>query len=258
MTMPCGADVRCLNGRHQSMFQTNDLPRPTIIAHRGASSLEPGNSLAAFERALDLGADMVEFDVRRTGDGVMVVHHDERIGGQLIRQISYETANQLARHIWLPRMEDAVSLLRGRAGLDIELKESGYEEEFVQRVLAILPPREFVVTSFLDQSVAAIKKLEPKVAAGLILGIGRPARDLVTGLRERSRFARLRACRADFMAAHYALTGPSMLRHARSQAVPVWVWTVNDAKSLHRCVADPRIQAVVTDVPDLAIRLRNG
>jgi glycerophosphoryl diester phosphodiesterase len=240
------------------MFQINDRPRPIIIAHRGASSLEPGNSLAAFERAVDLGADMVEFDVRRTRDGVMVVHHDERIGGHLIRQISYEAANQLARRTCPPRLQDAIGLLRGRVGLDIELKESGYEEEFLQTVLAMIPRTDFVATSFLDQSVAAIKELDAKVTAGLILGIRRPARDLVTGMGERSRFARLQACRADFMAAHYGLAGPSMLRRATSHGVPVWVWTVNDAKSLHRCIVDPRIQGVVTDVPDLAVRLRNA
>lgn len=52
------------------------MPRPEIIAHRGASRERPENTLAAFERAADLGADGCEFDVHRHPDGVLRIHHD--------------------------------------------------------------------------------------------------------------------------------------------------------------------------------------
>ena len=56
-----------------------------VIAHRGASKVERENTLAAFRRAGEMGADAVELDVRRTADGAMAIHHDAHLGdGRLI------------------------------------------------------------------------------------------------------------------------------------------------------------------------------
>src|ERR1700748_2973484 len=55
--------------------------RPLVLGHRGASAVEPENTLAAFARARELGADGVELDVRRTAHDVLVVHHDPRVDG---------------------------------------------------------------------------------------------------------------------------------------------------------------------------------
>ena len=55
--------------------------RPLVLGHRGASAGAPENTVAAFTRARELGADGVELDVRRTADGVLVVHHDPDVRG---------------------------------------------------------------------------------------------------------------------------------------------------------------------------------
>jgi len=55
--------------------------RPLVLAHRGASDVAPENTIAAFSKARELGADGVELDVRRTADGVLMVHHDPEING---------------------------------------------------------------------------------------------------------------------------------------------------------------------------------
>src|SRR5450631_4105167 len=52
------------------------MPSIEIVAHRGASRERPENTLAAFTRALELGADGIELDVHRSADGVLIVHHD--------------------------------------------------------------------------------------------------------------------------------------------------------------------------------------
>ncbi len=57
-------------------------PMTAVIAHRGASKAFPENTVAAFEGALAMGADMVELDVRRTADGRLAVHHDARARGR--------------------------------------------------------------------------------------------------------------------------------------------------------------------------------
>src|SRR6476659_4788906 len=55
--------------------------RPLVLGHRGASAVAPENTVEAFTRARELGADGVELDVRRTADGVLVVHHDPEVEG---------------------------------------------------------------------------------------------------------------------------------------------------------------------------------
>ena len=62
------------------------MSRPLIIAHRGASGLKPENTLAAFQRAIELGADGIEFDIHSTSDDVIVVHHDYRISSDWARK----------------------------------------------------------------------------------------------------------------------------------------------------------------------------
>ena len=56
--------------------------QPRLAGHRGASAQAEENTLAAFGRAIELGVPMVEFDVRRTRDGVLVIHHDPKIQGR--------------------------------------------------------------------------------------------------------------------------------------------------------------------------------
>ena len=61
------------------------------MAHRGASLAEPENTVAAFERARELGADWVELDARRSADGVVVVHHDAHLAdGRLIADLTMD------------------------------------------------------------------------------------------------------------------------------------------------------------------------
>src|SRR3982751_167704 len=89
-----------------------------IVAHRGASAIAPENSLEAFEAAIAVGADMVEFDVRSTADGVLVVVHDP------LPLVRYADLDPMP-----PRLEEVVATCAGRIALDVELKEAGMERE---------------------------------------------------------------------------------------------------------------------------------
>ena len=107
--------------------------------------------MAAFAAAIEMGADMIEADVRRTGAGRIVLAHDPLRGDP---------------GDGLPGLADLVRLAAGRIALDVELKEAGYEAD----VLAVLHPRPagLVVTSFLPEAVAEVRALDPGVETGLI------------------------------------------------------------------------------------------
>lgn len=202
---------------------------PAICAHRGASRAHPENSLAAFARAIEMGADMIETDVRRTARGTLVLHHDP-LGPHRPRG--------------LVRLAELVALADGRVALDIELKEEGYEAE----VLAALEPRPagLVVTSFIPAAVAAVRTLDPSVATGLIFRPG-DRRDLAT---------RAEACGARMVVAHSSSLRPELGAELAAAGRPLMVWTVNDRRRLTAVMATPGVTHVVTDVPDVALALR--
>ncbi|ARQ12380.1 glycerophosphoryl diester phosphodiesterase protein (plasmid) [Rhizobium etli] len=103
---------------------------PFCIGHRGASGHERENTLAAFRRAAELGAEMWELDTQLTGDGVVVVSHDdhlERVYG-VDRRISEMTAAELADldGVDVPRFSQVAALARETGtGLYVELKAPG-------------------------------------------------------------------------------------------------------------------------------------
>jgi glycerophosphoryl diester phosphodiesterase len=140
-----------------------------VVGHRGAAAHAPENSIAAFEHAIELGADMVEFDVRRDPDGELVVSHDP------LPQPNVAT------------LEQVVAVCAGRIALDVELKEPGLEED----TLRLVAGTDFVITSFLADAVAATKRLRPDVRVGLLLGSETRAIPDPTP--------------ADFLAPHYVL-----------------------------------------------------
>ena len=96
-----------------------------IIAHRGASSYAKENTIESFKKAMLLGADMIEFDVRRTKDNILIAFHDEMIRGHSVKELTYEAISQLARNqgFDIPTVEEVLKWSRGKIRLDVELKE---------------------------------------------------------------------------------------------------------------------------------------
>jgi glycerophosphoryl diester phosphodiesterase len=226
-----------------------------VIAHRGAATAAPENTLEAFQKAIDVGADMIELDVRRTRDGRLVTFHDRQLGGAPVAALTLaEMSARLGRTPAL--LEEVVALVRGRIRLDLELKEDGYVESVLEAA-APLGPENFVVTSFIDGVVSQAKRLEPALEAGLLMGIDRPERQHIrTRLSELRPVQRAQACGADFIALHFSLARLGALSRAAAAGYPVIVWTVNDARGLREFLRDRRVTGVITDVPERALRVR--
>lgn len=233
------------------------MRRGAVIAHRGASALvEFENTLPAFAKAIEIGADAMEFDVRRTADGVLVSFHDADFGERPIAGLPYGELQALAaaKGFAVPRLEEILELAKGRIFLDIELKEEGYEEELLALVLSRLEPEAFVMKSFLDRAIARIKTLEPRVETGLLLGVERPRYGLLGRIPELFPGGRLRRTGADFVAPHYRLLRFGFLARMRRSGYPVLVWTVNEPALMERLLAEG-VRALITDRPDLCLRL---
>ena len=129
-----------------------------IITHRGDTTYAVENTIKSFQNAVRKGADMIELDVRRTKDGVFIVHHSPKINRQSIRKITWSEISAInqQRNFEIPKFEDVLKSLQGKIKLDIELKEVGWEKDIVGLTLKYLSPENFIVTSFNDCSVREI------------------------------------------------------------------------------------------------------
>jgi glycerophosphoryl diester phosphodiesterase len=218
-----------------------------ISAHRRAHD-------GAFELAAGLGAEYVEMDVRRTGDGHLVVHHDRHIGGLPLGRCSYERIRTAGPRP-VPLVRDALTAIAGRALGHLDLKEPGCEHETVELALDRLGPGGFVVTTRYTSSIRLIKRDFPEVRTALSLGRGLWERGAV---RDLSPLPLVRGCGADMVAINHRLARVGVLRQCARAGFPAMVWTVNAEPLMRRFLGDPRVAVLITDHPERALALRAG
>jgi glycerophosphoryl diester phosphodiesterase len=227
-----------------------------IIAHRGAPSYAKENTIESFEKAMALGADMVEFDVRRTKDNIFIAYHDGFIQGKTIKALTYRDIRRIAKDqgFDLPTVEGVLKCAGGRIKLDVELKEEGYEKEIIELLLKYFKKNQFIITSFNDSSLKTIKGNHPDIKVGLLLGKLRAP--VLMRIAEFFPMRRYGKAEADLLVAHWKLLRAGFLERARRGHKPVIVWTVNDEEMIRRLLKDKGVYGIVTDRPDLAVSLR--
>ncbi len=219
-----------------------------IIGHRGAPKDARENTIESFRKALISGADMIEFDVRRTKDNVLIAYHDQMIQGHFVKELTFGGISQRAKNLGfdIPTVEEVLKWARGKIRLDVELKEEGYEKESVELLHNYLDGDQFVISSFNDALLSVIKERHPEIRTGLILRRGIPSFPI----------KRWKKAKADFLAAHVKLLRTGFLERAQRSHLPVFAWTVNDEKTIWKLLHDRKVYAIITDKPDLAVSLR--
>jgi glycerophosphoryl diester phosphodiesterase len=202
-----------------------------VIAHRGASWDEPENTLAAFERAIEVGADFVEFDVHATRDGELVVVHDPP------RATLAELREQRPE---VPTLDETLAALRGRIGIMVELKRPyAYRgRDVVGHTLERLEDDD-VVISFEARVLEEVHRLRPGLRTVQHVGFG-------VSMRRAARYAWAVGFRDG------GATRRSLAR-ARSLGLETTVYTVNDASRMRELV-DLGVTGIFSDRPDLLRR----
>jgi glycerophosphoryl diester phosphodiesterase len=218
-----------------------------VIAHRGASAAEPENTVAAFRRAVAMGADGVELDVRRTADDRLVVHHDPDLpDGRLIR------ATRLADlPSSVPELDHALDACAGTL-VNIEIKNAPGEPDFdptdwVAHRLAAMHGRRrgaWLVSSFRAETVARVRHLSPRIrTAWLTLELD----------------AEIVARAVGHDAVHpwvHSLTREG-LRSAHAAGLRVNTWTCDEPDRIAELIAWG-VDGICTNVPDVAMAVRTG
>jgi glycerophosphoryl diester phosphodiesterase len=222
-----------------------------IIAHRGASAVEPENTLRAFRRAVEMGADGIELDVRRTADDRLVVHHDPTlIDGRVIRE---------TRRDDLPDdVADLDAALDACDGVfvNLEIKNDCVEPDFdptdwvAHRTLALLERRRasarWLISSFRFETVERCRLLSPRVRTAWLV----ETMDDTTVAR---------SVTAGLVAVHPSVDGleETWVRRAHAAGLVVNTWTCDDPARLRELVAWG-VDGICTNVPDIALAVRRG
>jgi glycerophosphoryl diester phosphodiesterase len=223
----------------------------TIVAHRGAPQCACENTIKSFLAAVSLGADMVELDVRKAGDGTLVVFHDPWLSRKTrsprIADLTYKEINKRAKRkkFHVPTVEEAFTALAGKAMLNIEIKEHGCEEDIVKLAKRLLRDGRFILTSFHPAVVVAVKSVDTRLTTGLILA---KSKDLPNGEKTA---AEVLAPEKELFASER-----KFFSEAHKKGKKIAVWTVDSVSLLSCLLVDPLVDAVITNRTDRALSLR--
>ena len=214
-----------------------------VIAHRGASAHEPENTIRAFLRAAELGADLVELDVHLSADGVPMVIHDAHLerstdGRGLVAQWTREDLQRLdaGGGERIPTLAEVLEAVRGRLGLYIELKAPGTPAAVVEALRRARPGEEVVCGSFQAPLVRELGALAPELPAALLI----PATmdDPVTpALAVGARFTHL--CWERKAPEPHRLLTPDLLFRCRRAGLEVVIWHEERPEELREIVKQP-------------------
>ncbi len=148
---------------------------PIIFGHRGASALEPENTMKAFDQAFHDGADGIEFDIRLTADNEIVIIHDALInrtsnGMGLVRKKTYQELLKFnfGKNEKIPLLKDVLKKFGNEKWLNIEIKEQGFEQQLLELLDVLNMHQKYIISSFKIPILQKIKELNPKIPTAFL------------------------------------------------------------------------------------------
>lgn len=221
-----------------------------VVAHRGASGYEPENTIRAIEKAIDIGADAVEVDVRLSKDKVPVVIHDEtidrttngsgRVDSYTVQQIKNFDAGKGEK---IPLLSEVLDTVRGRVCLLLELKEVDASKYALSLVESRSMLNQVMFISFHEEALKDVAQANPKAYRGLIYA--KPGEFIIK--------AKNIGCVA--IMPNYRLATLKTIEFAHRLNLKVNVWTIDDIETA-RELAERNVDLITTNKPDLILNLR--
>jgi len=232
--------------------------RALTFGHRGARAYAPMNTIPSFELALVMGAHGIEFDVRRTKDGVLVLLHNDTIdetsnGRGRVADLTFAELRELDFGGWLdpkyagtpiPTLDELFEAVGSKLLMNVEIKCERLASEGIEQQVAEVIARHglaerILISSFNPLVVWRSAKAMPHILRGLLV-------------EQETPFERTRLLASlDIQALHpyYPYINADYMQKARALGLAVNTWTVNDPVEAQR-LASLGVSAVITDRPD--------
>jgi glycerophosphoryl diester phosphodiesterase len=252
-------------------------PRPWVIAHQGGDNLWPGDTLFAFQNAVDIGVDVLEMDMHQTADGVLVLMHDETVdrttdGSGLIKEQTLADLKSLdAGYDWSPD-EGVTYPFRGQSitiptleevfqafpddwfNIEIKQVEPSVAVNFCSLIRQYNKQNQVLVASFHEQAMSEFRQACPEVATSgtrneltLFFGLN----TLFLGRVYSPNFHAVQA--PEYSSGLHVLT-PRFVSGAQQRGLEVHPWTINDTAEMEHFL-DIGVDGIITDRPDLMLEL---
>ncbi|OVE34205.1 glycerophosphodiester phosphodiesterase [Priestia aryabhattai] len=241
---------------------TGDLRKVDNVAHRGASAYAPENTIAAFDKAVEMKADYIEIDVQRSKDGKLVVIHDTTVdrttdGSGKVGNLTFKELRNLDAGSWkgeqftgaqIPTFDEILDRYHGKIGILIELKAPelypGIEENIARTLKErnLDKPRneKIIVQSFNHNSMKKMNELLPKVPIGVLTSSSADTTE--QALQEFLTYA-------DYFNPSYGIVTPNLVNQVHSLGMKIGSWTVRSQEAAD-FLLDVGVDAIITDYPD--------
>lgn len=237
--------------------------RPLVWAHRGASGYAPENTLPAFQKAFQMGADGIELDVQMTKDGELVVCHDETIGrtsngsGWIkdktlaeLKALDFSCGQKDFAGVTIPTMREVFELLAPTDMIiNIELKTGivfylGMAKKLLDLTSECGFSDRVIYSSFNHYTIKHIREIAPEAKLGFLYADGTidmPSYAIKHGVQA-------------LHPALYNIQFPGFIEECRQRGLAVNVWTVNEEEHLGLC-CKAGVDAIITNYPDKAFEI---
>ncbi len=240
---------------------------PMVCAHRGRSEIVPENTMAAYEAAIEIEADFMELDVRRTADGTIVCIHDPTVerttdGAGEVEELTLDELRALDAGAWkgeeyagerIPLLSEVLEQIAPRLVIDIEIKQRGIAEQVVEEIQAAEAVRRVSVVSFDTDDLRTVRSAQPRISCGFITSgpedsSAEAARDLIDEALE---------CGAGFISCHHANVAEVLVRECHLMGMILMAWTMDEREDIQRMI-DLRVDALVSNLPGRVIEMLGG
>jgi len=219
-----------------------------IIGHMGANNIAPENTLKAFQKAIELSADYIEFDIHESKDGEIVVMHDINTlrttghNGE-IRDMTLKELKSLdcGEGEQIPTLQEVIELSKDKIKLQIEVKVSGFTEKLVK----ILREKDLIdtslISSFMFIELLNLRKLESNLKVGLLVP---------EFIRLPQRIIKLikKVIKYNFYSIHlfHGVIDNEILKVAHENNLKVIAWTVNSKIKMKNLI-NMGVDGLITD-----------
>jgi glycerophosphoryl diester phosphodiesterase len=217
------------------------------IGHRGARAYEPENTLLSFKKALEIGVNAVEFDVRKTKDKQLVVIHDSDVkrttdGEGLVSELTVKEIKELSTRKGekIPTLKEALDFLDKKVKIIIELKEAGFEEEVLSVIYEKGLQKNVIVISLIEKALRKVRDLDKQIETGLVY------------VKHQNPLRTALELKASYILPLFRFTHTKNIKKAHENNLKVIVWTINT----HEEVAEflkKGVDGIASDKPDILI-----
>jgi len=231
------------------------------IAHRGASGFAPENTLAAFRKALELGVDGIELDVRLTADERLVVVHDAtldratdrsgRVAELTLKDLRLADAGARFHPAYkgqrIPTLEEALEDIPSNIRVFVEIKVAEAARPAARTVKGLGREDRAVLISFLGEALRTVREEDPALQVGFLV-----EDPLVQGDDEengRAMLARARSLGTSLLGIHWEMATGPCIRAVHQEGGKVWAWAPDEPQDLARLARDG-IDGIASNFPD--------